>query len=163
MLAGIGRRIRGRSIMQECAGRLTVEEVERLPLEENEAACQRLAALIDTLGDERLHDVATELGAMAFWDRWAQTLVHRWRSGELPPPTVPAWYDDAINRTLMPTWRALSGTEAARLALTAAEETDLEIRRAETPVLAAIMAAGQTNLLNRHVPRNAAMDRIERA
>src|SRR3954452_2912703 len=116
--------------------------MERLQLEENEAACQRLAALIDTLGDERLQDVATELGAMAFWDRWAQTLIHRWRSGELPPPTVPSWYDDAINRTLLPTWQALPGAVAARLAVTAAQDADLEIRRAETPVIAGILAAG---------------------
>jgi hypothetical protein len=76
---------------------------------------------------------------------------------------MPDWYDEAINRTLLPTWRALPGPAAARLARAAAEEVDLEIRRAETPVVAAILAAGQANLLHRHVPRNAALDLVERA
>ncbi|MGI5243750.1 hypothetical protein [Dactylosporangium sp. CA-139066] len=144
--------------------------MERVPVDENAAARQRLIAIIEDLGDEGLDrpvgdgwTVATVLAQLAFWDRWAQTLVHRWRSGQLPPPTVPEWYDDAINQTLLPTWQALGGGEAARLVLAATEDADLEIRRAETPVVAAILAAGQANLLHRHVPRNAALDRIERA
>lgn len=148
----------------------TVAEVERVPLDENAAARQRLLALIDSLDDEHLRkpvtpswSVATVLAQLAFWDRWAQTLVKRWRSGHLPPPTVPDWYDDAINHTLLPTWQALPGTEAARLAVAAAEAVDLEIEKAETPVVAGILAMGQDNLLNRYLPRNDAVDRIDRA
>ena len=170
MLAGIGHRVPGSLIMRGCADRLTVEEVERVPLEENAAARQRLTETIESLGDEGLNrpidngwTVAAVLAEMAFWDRWAQTLVHRWRSGGMPPPMMPDWYDDAINRTLLPTWQALDGASAARLALSAADDADFEIRRTETPVLAAILAAGQVNLLNRYVPRNAGLDRIERA
>ncbi|MER7279536.1 maleylpyruvate isomerase N-terminal domain-containing protein [Dactylosporangium sp. NPDC000244] len=144
--------------------------MERVPLDENAAARQRLTALIDSLGDEGLRkpvtpgwSAATVLAQLAFWDRWALTLVRRWRSGHLPPPTVPQWYDDAINDTLLPAWQALPGPVAAQLALAAAEEADLEIRKAETPVVAGILAAGQANLLHRHVPRNAALDRIEAA
>ncbi|WP_432827337.1 hypothetical protein [Dactylosporangium sp. CA-092794] len=144
--------------------------MEHRPLDENAAARQRLTSLIETLGEEGLRkpvapgwSTATVLAELAFWDRWAQTLIHRWREGRLPPPTVPEWYDDAINRTLLPAWQALPGPQAARLALAAAEETDLEIRKAETPVVAAILAAGQGNLLHRYVPRNAALDRIERS
>lgn len=156
--------------MRSGPGFRTVEQVERVPLNENDAARQRLTALIDALGDEGLRQpvepgwsVATILAELAFWDRWALTLVRRWRSGHLPPPTVPNWYDDAINTTLLPTWQALPGPVAAQLACAAAEEADLEIRKAETPVVAGILAAGQGNLLHRHVPRNAAMDRIEAA
>jgi hypothetical protein len=148
----------------------TVEGVERVPLDENAAASSRLTTLIESLGEDGLTTpvepgwtVATILAELAFWDRWAQTLIHRWRGGELPPPTVPSWYDDAINRTLLPTWQALPGAVAARLAVTAAQDADLEIRRAETPVIAGILAAGQANLLNRYQPRNAAADRIEAA
>ncbi|WP_344620843.1 hypothetical protein [Dactylosporangium salmoneum] len=144
--------------------------MERVPMDENAAARQRLTALIDALGDEGLRapvaagwTAATVLAELAFWDRWARTLVHRWREGQLPPPSMPGWYDDAINHTLLPSWQALPGPAAARLALDAAEEADLEIRRAETPVVAAILAAGQRNLLHRYAPRNAALDRIERA
>jgi hypothetical protein len=156
--------------MREAAVVRTVEGVERVPLNENAAARQRLTSLIDTLGDEGLRkpvepgwSVAAVLAELAFWDRWAQTLVHRWRSGHMPPPVVPGWYDDAINAALQSTWLALPGPAAAQLACAAAEEADLEIRKAETPVVAGILAAGQANLLHRHVPRNAALDRIEAA
>lgn len=148
----------------------TVAGVERVPLDENAAARQRLITLIDSLGDDDLGrpvtpswSVATVLAQVAFWDRWAQTLVKRWRSGQLPPPSVPPWYDDAINHTLLPTWQALSGREAARLAIAAAEEADHEIEKAETPVLAGILASHQANLLDRASPRNDALDRIEHA
>ncbi|MFF5231407.1 hypothetical protein [Dactylosporangium sp. NPDC000521] len=144
--------------------------MERVPMDENAAARQRLTALIDSLGDDGLTrpvtpswTVATVLAQLAFWDRWAQTLVRRWRSGELPPPSVPPWYDDALNHTLLPTWQALPGREAARIARAAAEEADHEIEKAETPVVAGILASGQSNLLDRATPRNDALDRIERA
>jgi hypothetical protein len=144
--------------------------VERVPLDENAAARQRLKSLIDSLGDDDLGrpvtpswSVATVLAQLAFWDRWAQTLVKRWRSGQLPPPTVPPWYDDAINHTLLPTWQALSSREAAQLALNAAEAVDHEIEKAETPVLAGILASHQSNLLDRATPRNDALDRIAHA
>ena len=156
--------------MRTSGYRLTVDEVERVPLDENAAARQRLTTLIDSLGDDDLGrpvtpswSVATVLAQVAFWDRWAQTLVKRWRSGQLPPPTVPPWYDDAINHTLLPTWQALPGREAASLALSAAEAADHEIEKAETPVLAGILASRQSNLLDRATPRNDALDRIEHA
>ncbi len=149
---------------------LTVEQVERVPLDENAAARQRLTTLIDSLADDDFDrpvtpswTVATVLAQLAFWDRWAQTLVHRWRSGELPPPTVPPWYDDALNHTLLPTWQALPGRQAALIAQAAAEAADREIEKAETPVLAGILAADQSNLLDRATPRNDALDRIEHA
>ncbi|MEV4133410.1 maleylpyruvate isomerase N-terminal domain-containing protein [Dactylosporangium sp. NPDC049742] len=144
--------------------------MERVPLDENAATRQRLTALIDSLGDDDLArpvtpswSVATVLAQLAFWDRWAQTLVRRWRSGELPPPSVPPWYDDALNHTLLPTWQALPGREAAQIARAAAEAADREIEKAETPVVAGILASGQANLLDRASPRNDALDRIERA
>lgn len=145
-------------------------EVERVPLDENAAARHRLTSVIDSLDEQRLGkpvtpgwSVATVLAQLAFWDRWAQTLVTRWRSGEVPPPTVPAWYDDAVNDALLPTWQALPGAAAARLARDAAEAADLVIGKAETPVVAGILAMGQANLLSRYEPRNDALDRIERA
>ncbi|MET7420865.1 maleylpyruvate isomerase N-terminal domain-containing protein [Dactylosporangium sp. NPDC005555] len=144
--------------------------MERVPLDENAAARQRLTTLIDSLGDDDLAKpvtpswtVATVLAQLAFWDRWAQTLVKRWRSGELPPPTVPPWYDDALNHTLLPTWQALPGREAARIAADAAEAADREIEKAETPVVAGIVASHQSNLLDRATPRNDALDRIAHA
>jgi len=143
--------------------------VERVPLDENAAARQRLISLIDSLDDETLRkpvtpgwSVAAVLAQLAFWDQWALRIVQRWRSGQLPPPTVPNWYDDAINQALLPTWQALPGPAAAGLARTAAEAADLEIAKAETPVVAGILAMSQANLLNRYLPRNEALDRIDR-
>lgn len=156
--------------MRTGTGAPTVNGVDRVPLDENAAARQRLITLIDSLGDDDLGrpvtpswSVATVLAQLAFWDRWAQTLVKRWRTGQLPPPTVPPWYDDALNHTLLPTWQALPGREAARLALAAAEEADHEIEKAETPVVAGLIASRQSNLLDRATPRNDALDRIEHA
>jgi hypothetical protein len=144
--------------------------VERVPLDENAAARQRLITLIDSLSDDDLGrpvtpswTVGAVLAQVAFWDRWAQTLVKRWRSGQLPPPTVPPWYDDAINHTLLPAWQAIPGRAAAQLARAAAEDADHEIEKAETPVLAGILASQQSNLLDRATPRNDALDRIEHA
>lgn len=144
--------------------------MERVPLEENAAARQRLITLIDSLRYEDYGravapgwSVGTVLAELAFWDNWAQHLIKRWRSGQLPPPTVPGWYDDAINDTLLPTWQALPGPQAAMLARTAAEAADHEVDKAETPVIAAMLSAGQSNLIHRYRPRNAALDRIERA
>ncbi|GAA3244563.1 maleylpyruvate isomerase N-terminal domain-containing protein [Dactylosporangium siamense] len=144
--------------------------MERVPLDENAAARQRLNALIDSLSDDDLGrpvtpswSVGAVLAQVAFWDRWAQTLVQRWRSGQLPPPTVPPWYDDAINHTLLPAWQSIPGRSAAQLARAAAEAADHEIEKAETPVVAGILASHQSNLLDRATPRNDALDRIEHA
>jgi hypothetical protein len=142
--------------------------VEHVPIEENEAQRRRLSALVERLSDDDLAradpdgwTVAARLAHIAFWDRWADCLIRRWRSGELPPPTVPAWYDDAMNETLLPQWKALPGRVAASLALDAAETVDREIERAETPVLAAINAARENHLIHRHDHRREHLDRIE--
>src|SRR3954470_1229191 len=122
--------------------------MENVPLEANEHQRQRLIALVDRLSDDDLGrslssgwTVSTHLAYMAFWDRWAEVLIRRWRTGELPPPTVPSWYDDAMNATLLDQWAALPPPAAATLAVEAAEAVDLEIMRAETPVLMAMTAA----------------------
>lgn len=142
--------------------------MDRVPIEENDAERRRLSALVDKLTEADLArvdgdgwTVAVILAHLAFWDRWAEHLIHRWRSGGMPPPSVPDWYDDAINRTLLPQWLALAPLAAAGLALDAARTVDREITRTETPVLAAIIAAGESHLVQRYEHRREHLDQIE--
>jgi hypothetical protein len=142
--------------------------VEELPIEENAEQCRRLAALVDRLGDDDLvrtsstgWTVSMMLANLAFWDRWAAHLIHRWRTGEMPPPTVASWYDDAMNTTLLDQWRALPPRTAARLAIEAAQAVDHEVAHAETPVIMAITAAHEGHLIHRHRQRREALDQIE--
>jgi hypothetical protein len=142
----------------------------KLPIDENTASRERLAATVAALTEADLSTtlagditVAQLLAQIAFWDRWAEQLLIRWRSGEMPPPSVPDWYDDAIDRALADQWRALRPDVAGRLAVDAARSVDREIFRVESPVEAALTASGQSHLLHRHVDRDAALDRIDRA
>jgi Mycothiol maleylpyruvate isomerase N-terminal domain len=144
--------------------------MENVPLEENEQQQQRLAALVDRLDDDDLGrktdagwTIAMHLAYMAFWDRWADHLIRRWRTGELPPPTVPDWYDDAINATLVDQWRALPPRAAATLAVNAARSVDREIARTETPVLMAMIAAHEGHLIHRHQFRSTCLDKLDAA
>lgn len=144
--------------------------MENVPIEENSQQRQRLVFLVDRLSDDELgHDtgdgwtVSTHLAYLAFWDRWAEHLIRRWRTGELPPPTVPPWYDDAMNATLLEQWRALPPRAAAALAVDAAEAVDLEIARTETPVLMAMTAAHEGHLIHRHRFRGTCLDKLDAA
>jgi hypothetical protein len=142
--------------------------MENVPLEENEQQRQRLVALVDRLSDDDLGraagagwTVSTHLAYLAFWDRWAEQLIRRWRTGEMPPPTVPAWYDDAMNATLLDQWRTLPPRAAATLAVEAASAVDLEIARTETPVLMAMTAAHEGHLIHRHQFRSRCLDQVD--
>jgi hypothetical protein len=140
----------------------------KLPIDENDASRDRLARFVaaasstgpgGSVDGDRM--VAQALARLAFWDRWAQQLLIRWRSGGMPPPDVPDWYDDAINEALSDQWRALSVDIAGTLAVDAAKAVDREISRVETPVDAALTASGQARLLDRYRYRNDALDIIE--
>src|SRR3954447_5038270 len=144
--------------------------MENVPLEENSQQRERLISLVDRLSDEDLSrdtgngwTVAMQLAYLAFWDRWDEHLIRRWRTGELPPPTVAPWYDDAMNATLLEQWRALPARAAAGLAVAAAEAVDREIARTETPVLMAMTAAHEGNLIHRHQFRSACLDKLDAA
>jgi hypothetical protein len=143
--------------------------MDSVPLAENDAQRDRLVTLAGMLTESDLLSevndhwtIAAIFGHIAFWDGWAQCLIHRWRSGEMPPPSLPDWYDDAVNETLLPQWRALPPAAAAALAADAAQSVDRELARLESPVLAAIAAAGESHLLHRHQHRREHLDQIER-
>ncbi len=144
--------------------------MEQLPIEANARSRERLAGTVASLSQAQLETVvdgqltvAVVLAQAAFWDRWARQLLHRWRSGQLPPPSVPDWYDEAINDALLPIWQAIPAAASGAVALAAADAVDHEVSRVETPVLAALTASGQSHLLHRHRYREAALDRVDRA
>jgi hypothetical protein len=137
------------------------------PLVPNETQRKRIIALVSDASEVDLGrtasngwTVAVLLAHLAFWDRWAEHLIQRWRQGQLPPPTVPAWYDDAMNTALLAQWRAIPAPDAARLATDAAADVDREIARIETPVLTAIVTNGESHLVHRHRHRKEVLDQI---
>ena len=144
--------------------------MERLPIEENGATRERLVATVKSLSDAEFASaidggwtIAQSLAQLAFWDRWAEQLLRRWRSGQMPPPSVPDWYDDAINQALIAQWRAIPVGAAGALAVEASAAVDHQIAHLETPVQAAITASGESShLVHRHRYRAAALDRIDR-
>jgi hypothetical protein len=145
-------------------------KMDQLPLKENNTSRHRLDATVTTLADTNVDDtvtgewtIAQTLAQLAFWDRWAAQLLIRWRSGGMPAPAVPDWYDTAIDAALAEQWKALPIATAAALALDAATAVDREIAHLESPVLAALTASGQIHLINRYTYRNAALDKIDQA
>jgi hypothetical protein len=142
--------------------------MEKLPTGENQASRDRLTTLVGGLSRAQLRKtvdgertVSQILAQLAFWDRWAEQLLFRWRTGVLPPPSVPDWYDSAINAALADQWRALPNKAVVELVQQAAKSVDREISHIETPVLVALTASKQMHLLNRHEYRNAALDEID--
>ncbi len=142
--------------------------MDREPTEDNAASRKRLEALVHRLTVADLtHEtargwtVAAALARLAFWDRWAEHLIGRWRSGQMPPPTMPDWYDEAHDATAAPIWCAVPAQEAARLAVEAARSVDMVIARVETPVETAILRAGERHLLDRGIRRTETLDAIE--
>ncbi len=135
-----------------------------MPLEENRASLDRLIAFAAVLTDISVPEPASaarDLAQLAFWDRWAQQLLIRWRTGGMPPPALPDWYDRALNSALSDTWAALPVAVAADIAVRAATAVDAEISHVEGPVQAALTASGQLQLVRRYLDRVTVLDRLE--
>src|SRR4051794_26690236 len=134
------------------------------PIERNRDSRRRLVAAVGALAEQPPADpsaVAAALAQLAFWDRWAEQLLRRWRSGQLPPPSVPQWYDDAINSALADQWAALDPGTAGRRALAAAGAVDHEVEQLESPVLAAITAADELDLVRRYAYREPVLTALD--
>jgi hypothetical protein len=108
---------------------------ERSYIEENTRERERLRSLVERLGDDQLRSpvneywsVAGVLGHIAFWDARALALADKlergapFSSSEAEPEDV-----DWINDATRPLIHAIPPGEAARLALTLAEETDRRV------------------------------------
>ena len=139
------------------------------PVPENEAERARLVTLVTRLTDADLArplgngwTVATALAHLAFWDRYDMQLIEHWERGDILNPNEPKWYDDVLNRGLLPEWQA-PARESVRLALEAAEAVNRKVGSLTPEIADAIIARDETWLLRRHNHRREHIDQIERA
>jgi hypothetical protein len=138
-------------------------------LVENETERDRLATLVAKLSDQ---DLARDLGGgwtisvalshLAFWDERAAQLLERYGAGT-PQHHIPDWYEDLLNLTLEPQWRALPPTAAAEQAVAAAEHVTAVLRGLEDDLCARLEAHEEGYLLRRFNHRREHIEQIEQA
>ncbi len=139
--------------------------VEDIVIRENDAQRARLETLVSSgihFGQELGNGwtVAVALAHMAFWDRRAAGLLHRWAvEGSLPDPVD----DDLMNATLLPEWLALDPKRAAELAVAAAVLVDAAIEALDADKADAIVMIGNQYLVERGKHRQQHLDQIELA
>ena len=144
--------------------------MDRSHLAWNDAARERLAALVARLSDEELGrslgggwTVAAVLGHLAFWDRF---VLARWEQSLRDETTISPVDDgllDPINAAGLEQWLALPGREAARQAIAAAETLDRLIETLSPAAVQAVRDRGLHRLLGRSAHRREHLDDIERA
>lgn len=134
----------------------------------NVEATAALADLVASLDDEdfdRAGDdgwsVGVVLAHLAFWDRM---VVGRWNgagaAGEACPADLPEFVADLVNDALLPTWRALSSTEAATLVLDAAADVDVLVAALPDASVDAAVGAGLGRLVDRSLHRRDHIEQI---
>ena len=138
-------------------------------LVQNELTRDSLATLVGRLSDDDLaHNlgdgwtVAVALAHLAFWDERAALLLERYADGT-PQHQIPDWYEDLLNQTLEPQWRALSPRAAAEGAVAAAEHVTSALRSLEDDLCAQLEATEDGYLLRRFNHRQEHIDQIEAA
>lgn len=104
---------------------------------------------------------AAVLGHLAFWDRF---VLARWRLFEREGAlaTLPDEHLDLTNEAALPLWLALSGAQAAVLALAAAEEVDLAIEALPPSAVELALATGRPAMVDRSLHRREHLDTLER-
>jgi hypothetical protein len=115
-----------------CSEQVPSMSGDRAYVEENTRERERLRALVERLGDDELRrpvnehwTVAGVLGHIAFWDGRALALAGKLeRSDPFTPSDVEPEDVDWINDAARPLIHAIPPREAARLAISVAEETD---------------------------------------
>jgi hypothetical protein len=138
-------------------------------LVQNELTRDSLSRLVGKLSDDDLaHDlgdgwtIAVALAHLAFWDERAALLLERYANGT-PQHHIPDWYEDLLNQTLEPQWRALSPRAAAEGAVAAAEHVTRVLRSLEDDLCARLEAHEEGYLLRRFNHRQEHIDQIEAA
>jgi hypothetical protein len=146
-----------------------VKRMEPELLVQNELERDRLATLVEKLNDGDLaHDlgdgwtVGVALAHLAFWDERAALLLERYVEGT-PHHHIPDWYEDLLNQTLEPQWRALPAREAATLAVAAAEHVTRALRTLDDDLCARLEANEEGYILRRFNHRQEHIDQIEAA
>ena len=138
-------------------------------LVENEIERDRLTTLVARLSEDDLArdlgggwTVAVALAHLAFWDERAALLLERYVDGT-PQHHIPDWYEDLLNQTLEPQWRALSPRAAAEGAVAAAEHVTRVLRGLEDGLCARLEAQEDGYLLCRFNHRREHIEQIEAA
>ena len=145
---------------------------DRTYVSENQAALERLRALVDRLSDQELSrpmeagwTVAGVLAHLAFWDYRVVTLLDQWGPDGrgTPPPGYGESATDWINDAAKPLCLALPPRVAARVAIDAAVAADQRVADLSEAQLAANRAAGGPISVLRSEHRRDHLDEIERA
>ncbi len=134
---------------------------------ENTATRERLYALTAHLSDADLNrtiasgwTVATVLVHLAFWDRYALTLLEAWeQSGRQPSLANVEAINDAVELLSL----AIPPQKAVELARTAADLTDQKVAAIASDLAQGIEQKGHARLLRRALHRGEHLDQIERA
>lgn len=130
----------------------------------NQAATNRLRALVERLSDEELQQpvgdhwtVAITLAHLAFWDRrvlLGLDVVER--EGKLNIPTI----DISVNDLSLPLWAAIPPRAAADLAVEAAAALDERLAQFPSALLEELYTHNQ-RWVERALHRNAHLDEVE--
>lgn len=138
-------------------------------LVQNELTRDSLARLVGKLSDDDLArdlgdgwTIAVALAHLAFWDERAALLLERYADGT-PQHHIPDWYEDLLNQTLEPQWRALSPRAAAEGAVEAAEHVTRVLRSLEEDLCVRLEASEDGYILRRFNHRQEHIDQIEAA
>lgn len=137
----------------------------------NDASRERLRALLGRLNEDDLAlpldddwTVGMLLAHTAFWDRF---VLERWDHAAREGLTTPIVLDDEVvdltNAALMDEWRAVRPTQAAELALAAADAVDAYVRSLAETQVDEVLAAGRQRLVDRSLHRAEHLDAIEGA
>lgn len=132
---------------------------------ENDSQRARLEALVEGGVDYKTDlgegwTIAVALAHLAFWDRRAAGLLHRWDVEGSLPDTVDV---NLLNATLLPEWSVLDPERAARLAIEAAALVDAAVETLDPDKADAIMMIGNQFIVDRGRHRRDHLDQIEQA
>ena len=132
---------------------------------QNEKERKRLCSLVARLTDEELSlplgsnwTIAVALAHLAFWDQRSLLLMRKWKQNGVEESPIDI---DVTNDSLLSLWRALSPRAAANLAVSSAEEIDLELEEGSSDLIVKIEGLGEKFRLYRSIHRKLHIDEIE--
>jgi hypothetical protein len=139
--------------------------MDRTFVEQNRASTDRLRKLVAQLSNADMGrkvsadwTVAVALAHLAFWDRRVQfVLDHTEREGKLSTVEI----ETIVNDILLPTWAAIPGREAARLAVETAEALDKRLESFPAALLEQVNAHNPRWVM-RALHRNEHLEEVER-
>jgi hypothetical protein len=140
--------------------------MDRLFVEQNGASTERLKKLVKKLGDQDISrkvggdwTIAVALAHLAFWDRRVQFVLERTqRDGKLSAVEI----DVIVNDLFLPTWEAVPGAQAARLAVETAQALDRQLEGFPEALLEQVKAHNP-RWVNRALHRNEHLDDLDQA